>query len=424
LNVITVFGLGVWLLVGAAVGPAQPAAAPQPTIVEIQVHGNLATPEEEVLALAGVSVGAPFDESLAEAVAVRLRQSGRFDGVEVLKRFASMTDLSKIVLVILVDDGPVSLNWYSAGEEGLVVSRRSRLRPMILPILDRDDGYGFTYGARVSFAGRRSRATRVSFPLTWGGHKRAGAEFEALIDDGPVLTRVIAGGAFTREENPFYERNDDRRSVWIRGERRVTRAFAAGVSAGFERVSFAGERDSVRRVGIDAALDTRLDPLLPRNAVFLRAALDRLSIDGRALARRQLDLRGYGQVIGQSVLMGRGVHEDVSAPLPAYLQPLLGGMRNLRGFRAGSAAGDILTGASLELFAPVSSPLNVGRLGFSAFLDVGAVYNVGQSVHRQKFERAIGGSVWASIPFVRASFSVARGLGSGTRTHFGISTSF
>lgn len=417
------FIVGIWLIAGAPgqAGPAVPP--PAPVVVDIQVHGNLATPEAEILELAGVAVGAPFEEAMLEAAAQRLRASGRFEGVEVLKRFASITDLSKVVLVIIVSDGPVSLNWYSGVGEGLTVSRRSGLRPMILPILDRDDGYGFTYGARVSFASRRSRAHRLSFPLTWGGHKRAGAEFEVTMDRGP-LTRVVFGSALTREENPFYDMDDDRRSVWVRGERRLTRTLAAGMSAGVDRVSFAETRDSVRRIGLDVVLDTRLDPFLPWNAVYARGAWDRLNIDGRTMSRRQLDLRGYAGLVGQNVIMVRGLREDASEPLPRYLQPLLGGMRNLRGFRAGTAANDMLTAASLELFAPISSPLNVGRVGVSTFLDVAAVYETGASVHRQKFERAIGGSFWASVPLVHLSISVARGLGSGTRTHFSVGTSF
>ena len=44
---------------------------------------------------------------------------------------------------------------------------------MWLPILSHADGYGFTYGARVSFVGALGKRSRLSVPLTWGGERRA-----------------------------------------------------------------------------------------------------------------------------------------------------------------------------------------------------------------------------------------------------------
>ncbi len=421
---VSALAVGVWLVAGAPGQSAAPAAQVPAVVAEIQVHGNLATPEEEILAIAGVTIGTPFDESMPERVAERLRASRRFDGVEVLKRFASITDFSKIVLVIVVDDGPVALNWYSGGGDRLEITRRSGLRRMVLPILGRDDGYGFTYGARLSYTGWRGRSHRLSFPLTWGGHKRATAEYEVNFAARAPVTRLVAGASLSREENPFYRLNDDRQSAWVRAERRVSRDFAAGVSAGIDRVSFADATDGIRRIGADVVFDTRLDPILPRNAVYARAAWDRLDVDGEAVHRREVDLRGYAGLMGQNVVAVRGIREDATGPLPPYLHPLLGGARNVRGFRAGSAADDLLMAASVEIFIPVSSPLSACRAGVSAFMDVGAVYGAGESVHRQKFERAIGGSFWASILFVRMSVAVARGLGSGTRTHVSLGTSF
>src|SRR5437660_11204661 len=83
--------------------------APADTVAAIQIHGNTATSDEEVRRLAGVAVGAPFDDSMLEDVAARLRVTKRFDRVEVLKRFASIGDLSQILLVIVVDEGPVRI---------------------------------------------------------------------------------------------------------------------------------------------------------------------------------------------------------------------------------------------------------------------------------------------------------------------------
>ena len=49
---------------------------------------------------------------------------------------------------------------------------------MFVPILDAEDGYGFTYGAQFAFAGRRATRRRVVVPASWGGDKRIGAEYQ------------------------------------------------------------------------------------------------------------------------------------------------------------------------------------------------------------------------------------------------------
>ena len=98
------------LLTLALAGGAQ-ATAPAEVVAQIQVHGNLLTPEEEVIRLAEVRVGMPFEASTIETVTTRLRATRRFVNVEVLKRFASIADPSQIIIVIIVDDGPVRVNW-------------------------------------------------------------------------------------------------------------------------------------------------------------------------------------------------------------------------------------------------------------------------------------------------------------------------
>jgi hypothetical protein len=422
---VTFLLIGVWLASMAPGRDGAPVAAAsnqqQAVVADIQVHGNLATPEETILELAGVAVGTPFDEELPGRVAERLREANRFDNVEVLKRFASISDLSKIVLVIVVDDGPVVVNWGELDPAKPIARRRSGARPMFLPIVNREDGYGFTYGARIAFASR-TRGTRLSFPLTWGGHKRAGAEFEVSPGDG-LVSRLTIGAGITREENPFFRLDDDRRSLWVRAERRID-AVVAGMHAGVDGVSFNGEDDRLARFGADIVVDTRLDPWLAREAVYARASWERIEIDGQALARREVDLRGYLGLNGQNVLVVRGVREDASGRLPPYLQSLLGGSRNLRGVRAGFDAGDMLMAASVEVLMPITSPLSIGKAGVSAFMDVGAAYDSGESVHRQKFDRGIGGSFWISLTVARVSLTVARGLGQGTRAHVAVGTTF
>jgi Outer membrane protein/protective antigen OMA87 len=152
----------------------QPAAQQTETVASIQVQGNTATPDEEVRRMADVRVGMPFDAATVDAVSGRLRATKRFDSVEVRKRFASIEDPSQIALVIIVDEGPVKIVMTGDPDSPTRVARKRLPNMLILPILNREDGYGITYGARLTlpdpqWLGKRSR---VTFPLTWGGTKQ------------------------------------------------------------------------------------------------------------------------------------------------------------------------------------------------------------------------------------------------------------
>ena len=69
-------------------GAARTADVPalEERITTIQVQGNTATPDAEVLRLADVRVGMPIDAAVIDAVAQRLRVSKRFERVDVRKR--------------------------------------------------------------------------------------------------------------------------------------------------------------------------------------------------------------------------------------------------------------------------------------------------------------------------------------------------
>jgi len=177
-----------------------------------------------------------------------------------------------------------------------------------------------------------------------------------------------------------------------------------------------------------------------RNAVYARATFERLNFgDGPAQSpagageqagyhgsvnRTELDARGYLGLIGQSVLAVRGLRDDSSRTLPLYLQPLLGGMANLRGFEAGSAVGDTLVATSAEVIVPLTSPLNVGKIGVSAFADYGTVYGKDERLADQTLRQGYGGSVWFTAAFLRMNLAVAHGRGASTRVHFGLATTF
>ena len=406
----------LWPAVIVAVALMQ---APE-TITAIQIQGNTATADEEVRRLADVRLGMPFDAQTVIDVAARLRATKRFKEVEVRKRFASIADPSQIVLVIVVDEGAVQIEMTGDSGEPTRVVRTGRPNIMFLPVLNAEDGYGWTYGARFALVDPAGKNSRLSFPLTWGGTKEAAAELDKTFVRGP-LDRLVAGGSFSRRTNPFFEEDDDRARVWVRGERALVRALRVGATAGYERASFVDLRDRFARAGADVVLDTRLDPFLARNAVYARAALDHFSFGAN---RTEVDARGYLGLFGQSILAVRGQRTDSSQPLPPYLKPLLGGMANLRGFGAGTAVGDTLVAASTELILPLTSPLKVAKLGVSAFADFGTVYAKGERLADQKMREGYGGSVWLTAAFLRLNFAVAHGRGASTRVHFGAAASF
>ena len=122
--------------------------------------------------------------------------------------------------------------------------------------------------------------------------------------------------------------------------------------------------------------------------------------------------------------MVRALRDDADKPRPAYLQPMLGSLANLRGFKAGTAVGDTLVAGSVELRLPLVSPLSVGKIGVSAFVDTATVYNKGERLADQTWKRGVGGGVWLSAAFVRLNIAVAHGIGATTRVHFGGTFSF
>ena len=186
-------------------------------IADIQVHGNLVTTDEELKRLAGVDVGTPFEPSLIEAVAERLRAAKRFERVDVLKRFASIADPSQIVIVIIVDEGRVRIARTGDPEHPFRAVRNRWPRLMYQPILRRDDRYGSTYGVRVAIPETFGSNSRLIFPFAWGGEKQAGVEYDKTNDAG-LLNRVRAGGSWLRRTHPVFQEDEDREQLSLRGE--------------------------------------------------------------------------------------------------------------------------------------------------------------------------------------------------------------
>src|SRR5437870_40342 len=299
--------LGMWIAWTAPTAPSlshvasafgQTITTAQETVTSVQVHGNLVTPDDEVRRLAGLRVGMPLQASTIADATERLRASGRFKSVQVLKRFASIADPSQIVLVVIVDEGAVHIEMTGDPDHPTRVVRNRAPRLLVLPVLGAEDGYGVTYGARLAWPNPAGARSRPAFPVTWGGGKRAAAEVDQTIQHSPI-DRVSAGA--------------------------------------------------------------------PANA-----------------NRTDLDARGYVGLFGQNIVAVRAQRHDSNRPLPQYLQPLLGGMANLRGFRAGTAAGDTLVATSAELIVPLSPVLDIVKVGVSAFVDSGTAYTSGERFADQR----------------------------------------
>jgi outer membrane protein assembly factor BamA len=374
------------------------STVPAGVVESVIVHGNHTTPTDDVLAIVGAVTGEEASDALRGEVATRLEQSGRFAGVDVRRRFLSIDDPSRVLLVVVVDErAGVSDTDLTPG-----AMKRVMASGMWLPVLDYREGYGFTYGARFSFVDVLGPRTRISTPLTWGGERQAQVEVERTFSSRAVA-RVVGGGGVTRRENPFYELGDTRQTVWGRAESAPRPWLRAGAQGRYSSVSF-GELDgeALRTIGADVALDTRRDPALPRNAAFVSVGVERLVFDRTALGepaagggslsatRVAIDARGYLGLIGQTVLAVRGQSVTASRALPPFEQQLLGGMASLRGYDVGSRAGDNLAAMSAELLMPITSPLSLARLGVKLFADTGAVYAAGADLGDQRLRWGYG----------------------------------
>ena len=390
------------------------AAQPAERVVDIRVQGNTLTSDADIVQMANVSPGTEVTPTLIAEITARLKKAGHFERVEVVKRYASIADLSQVLLVIIVDEGRVTVRPMKDGQPARAVRRRGPAL-MFLPLLGYPEGYGFTYGALVTMPNMAGPRTRLSVPLTWGGERRAGAEFEKRLDTQRI-TRFVFNGTLIDRENPAYDKSDVRQQVSVRGEREIVRALRVGAWTGFDHVSFGGDESRLVRLGVDAALDTRVDPMLSRNAVYVRGAVERQDIlDGGAPLRTLVDANGYIGGPGPSTIVVRAYRNGANDPVPAYSKVLLGRDSTLRGVPAGVAAGDSTAAGTIELRVPVSSPLNIAKFGVRGFVDAATVYDAGEHLADQHFDRSIGGGVWVTFTVIRVALDVARDSRGTTR---------
>jgi outer membrane protein assembly factor BamA len=235
---------------------------------------------------------------------------------------------------------------------------------------------------------------------------------------------VARGSLFVnRRVNPHYELSDVRLGVRLGAERRLAPWLRAGVDGRIERVDFGGAGGNRHgAVGARVALDTRIDPSFPRNAVFAQLGWERVAFPSGHAGRVLLDARGFVGLGGSPVLALRAQMTRADAALPFAEQPLLGGAATLRGYRAGHRAGDSLAAASAEIRVPVNSPLSFGRFGVKGFVDAGTVWTSAQRPADQPWDRGIGGGVYFGATALMLDVDVAWPEQGGPRAHvtFGV----
>ena len=431
-----IVGPAFWSGASAVVDGSGVSGAPtiqnQERIVEIRVQGNYRTPEADILRLAAIQIGDAITPETLAALQTRLEQSGKFDEVEIRKRWRTIDSTEDVVLVIVVREEPGG----SSNPIGRLA--RSLTHPLVLPIFYYTDGYGLTYGGRFSPVNLLGPNTHVSIPLSWGATKQAALELDRPFATGP-LTRMTAGVSLRERPNPFYDADDLRLTVSARAERTLFPLLRVGLSGALSDVTFTAddeedEGDDSQLVpahderlavwGADAAFDTRKNTELPRNAVLVQASWDRLQLDEGAIDRYEVDTRGYLGLIGGSVLVLRAARADASRALPQYEQFLIGGFSSLRGFRAGYDAGDTLVLGSAELRIPLTSPVSFGRVGATLFVDTGAVHAAEERLHDVRFRTGVGAGLFFNAAIFNLNLDVARGLDRGWRVHVATGVQF
>jgi outer membrane protein assembly factor BamA len=257
--------------------------------------------------------------------------------------------------------------------------------------------------------------------------------------------RLIGGFAIYRRENPFYEVSDIRLEGRLRAEHPVNSWLRVGGTAKTAQVTFGNEGadfiDAVQQAtarllpprtvtrhssySADLIVDTRLDPTFPRDAVYASFGPELLQWENDGSARRwNTDLRGYIGIPKGMVVALRTQFLTSSEALPPSEQFLLGGTDTLRGYDAGSQAGDNLATLSTELRIPLTTPLSFGRFGVKTFVDWGTTW-----AHRSRFadtdwQRGIGGGVFFGGGPLLMDLAAAWAEDGSARVNFGLGVSF
>ncbi len=351
-------------------------------IVGIRFHGNYSVPDVELRTMVDLKPGMSVSDAELKQARSQLLRSGRFQSVEILRRYRSLEHDGDVFLIVEV-------------KEKVPLSKKLQF----FPILHYTDEYGLTYGGRTTFEDMLGVGERISFPLTWGGVREAASEFRFPARLG-IADYAVGAARIERKVNPAFEIADRRGELEAGLEKRMDH-FRYGLGVGWSGVSFGGADSRFSSVGGGVTLDTRRTTILPRDAIYAGADWKHLAFGGiaaqPAVNRFTIDLRGYKAFIGRSVLAGQVLLLQSTGPLPDYLKPFIGGGATLRGYSAGRFVGDNAALASIELRVPLSPPGTFYRGGLDFFFDTGAAYDHGISMWDSRFHNGVGGGFWLFV---------------------------
>ena len=258
------------------------------------------------------------------------------------------------------------------------------------PLVDISSEYGLTLGARFAFVDFATEGGHIAFPMSWGGKRQAGVETTFPVGDGQHLRFDLSRW---RQVNPHFDIPDNRLEVGGRFVKHVRRA-TFHVRGQWSDVDFELPDQRFATLGAKAVFDTRIDPTMPGDAVYLGLDWRRLfflaGVDRSDVNQYALDLRGYKRLIGQSLLAGQFYWAIADGPMPSYEQPFVGGGKTLRGYKAGRFIGDNAAYGTVELRLPLTSPTSFARVGLHFFYDTGTAYDYGVRFDSARFHHALG----------------------------------
>ena len=394
--------LAVALSLGAATAASAQATAQ--TVTEIRIHGNYETPDDEVLAAAGLVVGERVTDADLAAAERRLEEAG-YREIEILRRYRSLTSTDEVVLIISL-------------RERVPASRKF----LFLPEIHYNEDEKFSFGGRVSTKSLLGGGELISVPVTIGGVDRAALEITRFWESG-----FGVGGSFEyrRFTNPHFDVGDERLRGAVFADKAFSRALRARVQGAWESVDFGGASDDLLRYGAQLSFDTRPSEGFAYDAVLARAGWEAIDPDSTGLVNRlTFELAGYKTLFGPVVLAVRGLYENTDAPLPAYERAYVGGMVSLRGTRAGAFSGDGRALGTVELRIPLTTMSGLGRAGLTAFWDMAAVWDHGTAVADAPLNHGVGGGVFLQVPVLRLNLDVGTNLEGDTRFHVGLGFRF
>jgi len=381
-------------------------AQAQKEIETIRVHGNHTIPDQEILSIAAVSPGDKLSDSSVDEIKQRLLDSGRFDTAEVRVRHRSLDESGPVSLVIIVREGK---------------SVPSRF--MVGPIFRFSDEYGVTVGANFAVVDLLTESGRVSFPLSWGGTRQIAAKVLIPVGEserGEVVHNLLFDIDRNRRVNPHFDVPDNRLVVGGGIQSRF-RSLNFGARGDWTDGTFGELDESFITASANVAFDTRVDEIIPGDAVYLGFGWDRLFFrTGETrpdVNRYSVDLRGYKHLFGPLHLAGQFYYNPASGPLPPYQKPFLGGGATLRGHKAGQYIGDNVALATLELRWPVTRLLRVARVGLHFFYDTGTVYDYGDKLRDATWYEGAGVGGFFRVFFITVRADVGWNLRGGTRFH-------